>query len=233
MKRSVALFLFATCSMISAASAAPQVKKGKGATVAPIEASVTNQCTSPLSAAFGAQPLDLAAGATGTLTLTPEKPGEALSVTLKAPTATTPVEVARLSFTGGGPWTVTLSNCQGDKADVSALASDGTPASTTTTASTVNAQLRLRARVRGVLEYQLGGAGAFKPLSVAMTSYQPVTASEIVITVRKKAAATGPVIGLDRRTFKVLSGRNQVVEFDFSGDKLQSVFEDEGPSQKK
>jgi hypothetical protein len=51
--------------------------------------------------------------------------------------------------------------------------------------------------------------------------------------VRKKAAATGPVIGLDRRTIKVLSGRNQVVEFDFSGDKLQSVFEDEGPSQKK
>jgi|GEM_PF-5876405 len=236
MKRPVALILLATCSMIGAASAAPQTKKGKATSAPPVQASVTNQCTTPLLTAFGAQPLELAPGATAALALTPEKAGEALPVTLRSTTATTAVEVARLSFTGGGAWTVTFANCAGDKADVAALASEGattTGTTTTTATTTAGGQLRLRARVRGVLEYQLGGAGAFKPLSVAMTSYQPVTGSEVTLAVRKKAAATGPVVGLERRTFKVLAGRNQVVEFDFSGEKLQSVFEDEGPSQPK
>jgi len=234
MKRPVALFLFVTCSMMGAASAAPQAKKGKATAAAPVQANVTNQCTTPLLAAFGVQPLELAPGATGALTLTPERPGEALPVTLKTGSATTPVEVARLSFSGGGAWTVTLSNCVGNKADVTAVAGDPT-ATTGSTAPPVTSagQLRLRARVRGVLEYQLDGAGAFKPLSVAMTSYQAVTGVETTLAVRKKAAATGPVVGLERRTFKVLPGRNQVVELDFSGEKLQSVFEDEGPSKAK
>jgi hypothetical protein len=219
MKSLFVLAAIASISLAAPATAAP--KKGK-VVATPVEASFSNRCAEPLSLTLGAHKLEVAPGATTPLTFTPEKPGEALPLSIVAASTT---EVARLGFAQGGAWSVDVSGCKAGKADVVAVAQVAAP----TGSPLAQGQVHFRARSRDVIEIQVGLDKLFKRLSVAMTSYQEVPAGDLVVQVRKKAAATGPVVGLEKRTFKVLPGRNQLIELDFGGETVHAVFEDEGP----
>jgi hypothetical protein len=72
--------------------------------------------------------------------------------------------------------------------------------------------------------------GAFKPLSVAMTSYMDAKPGELAVQLRKRGAAAGPVLANLKKTVPILAGRKQVVEVDFSGAVPFVSVEDEGPA---
>jgi hypothetical protein len=219
MKAVLVLAALASVSLATQAVAAP--KKGKVA-AAPVEATFSNRCAEPLSLTLGAHTLSVAPGASTPLTFTPERPGEALPLSVVGASTT---EVARLGFAQGGPWNVDVAECKGGKADVAAVAQVAAP----TGSPLAQGLVHFRARSRDVIEIQVGVDKLFKRLSVAMTSYQEVPAGDLVVQVRKKAAASGPVVGLEKRTFKVLPYRYQLIELDFAGDTVHTVFEDEGP----
>ncbi|MFZ4736375.1 MAG: hypothetical protein ACOYM9_10540 [Bradymonadia bacterium] len=223
MKPALVLAALASICLSTQATAGPKSVKPAAT---PVEATFSNRCAEPLSLTLGAHTLSVAPGASTPLTFTPDKPGEALPLSLVGASTT---EIARLAFAQGGAWSVDLSGCAAGKADVSAVAQVAAP----TGSPLAQGQVHFRARSRDVIEIQVGLDKLFKRLSVAMTSYQEVPAGDLVVQVRKKAAAAGPVVGLEKRTFKVLPGRNQLIELDFGGATVHTVFEDEGPVKAK
>lgn len=194
-------------------------KPGKAA---PIDITFQNACAADLALKLGAADVKVAAGQTALVTVTPEKPGEAQPLTT---TDATPVELARLTFAGAGKWEVKLAECAEGKADVLAKQTVDPNAGSPLAA----AQVHYRARVRGFIEYQAGDMGAFKPLSIAMTSYVDAKPGDLVVQLRKRGAAAGPVVGNVKKTVPILPGRKQVVEVDFGGSVPFISVEDEGP----
>jgi len=200
-----------------AAMAAKKVAKA-----APVDVTFQNTCAQDLALRLGATDVKVAAGQTALVTVTPEKPGEALPLAAAEQTA---VEWARLAFTGAGKWEVRIAACSEGKADVFARQATDPNAGSPQAA----AQVHFRARVRGFLEYQAGDMGAFKPLSVAMTSYADAKPGELSVSLRKLGGVKGPVLANLKKTVPILPGRKQVVEVDFSGTVPFVSVEDEGP----
>jgi len=215
-KLAIALSLF-TVLTSPAAMAAKKIAKA-----APIDVTFQNTCAQDLALKLGATDVKVAAGQTALITVTPEKPGETLPL-VSADVAA--VEWARLAFAGAGKWEVKIAGCSEGKADVfGRQATDpnlGSPQAA--------AQVHFRARVRGFLEYQAGDMGAFKPLSVAMTSYMDAKPGELTVALRKLGGIKGPVLSNLKKAVPILPGRKQVVEVDFSGAVPFVSVEDEGP----
>ena len=190
---------------------------------APVDITFQNTCVGDLALKLGVADVKVAAGQTALLTVSPESPGEALALNT---TDATPVELARLTFVGGGKWDVKLASCAEGKADVLAKQTidpnQGSPLAA--------AEVRFRARVRGFLEYQAGDMGDFKVLSVAMTSSVPARAGDYTLQLRKRGgSAKGPVLANLKKVVPILPGRKQVVEVDFGGAVPFVSVEDEGP----
>lgn len=205
------------CAIPTLAHAGKKAAKG-----APIDITFQNACAADLALKLGTADVKVAAGQSALVTVTPEKPGEALPLNT---TDATPVELARLTFAGAGKWEVKLAECAEGKADVLARQSVDPSAGSPLAA----AQVHYRARVRGFIEYQAGDMGAFKPLSVAMTSYVDAKPGDLVVQLRKRGAAAGPVLANLKKTVPILPGRKQVVEVDFGGAAPFVSVEDEGP----
>jgi hypothetical protein len=219
-KFALALSLLAAHLASAPGSAAAAKKAAKSA---PVDVTFQNACTQDLALRLGVTDVKIPAGQTALITVTPEKPGEALPLAAADQTA---VEWARLAFTGAGKWEVKVAECSGGKADVFARQSTDPNAGSPQAA----AQVHFRARVRGFLEYQAGDMGAFKPLSVAMTSYIDAKPGELAVSLRKRGAAAGPVLANLKKSVPILPGRKQVVEVDFSGAVPFVSVEDEGPA---
>lgn len=188
----------------------------------PVDVTVQNTCGADLALKLGSTGIKVAAGQTAVATVAPEKPGEALPLVTEA---TPPVELARLTFAGAGKWNLKLAECAEGKADVFAQQTVDPNAGS----PLASAQVHYRARVRGFLEYQAGDMGAFKPLSIAMTSYVEAKPGELSIQLRKRGAASGPVVANVKKSVTVLPGRKQVIEVDFGGTTPFVSVEDEGP----
>lgn len=207
-------------AMIAPASVFAAKKPAKSP---PVDITFSNTCAADLALKLGTTDVKVAAGQTALVTVSPEKPGEALALNT---TEATPVELARLTFTGGGKWDVKLAECAEGKADVharqAALPASGSPLAA--------AEVRFRARVRGFLEYQAGDMGDFKVLSVAMTSPIAAKPGDVTVQLRKRGgSAKGPVLANLKKVVPILPGRKQVVEVDFGGATPFVSVEDEGP----
>ena len=75
-----------------------------------------------------------------------------------------------------------------------------------------------------------GDGGAFRPLSVALTSYIDAQPGDLTVQLRKRGGGlTGPVLANLKKAVPVLPGRKQVIEIDFVGTTPFVSIEDEGP----
>lgn len=213
--------LVALASALALPAAASAAKK---AATAPVDVTVQNACAADLALKLGGADLKVPAGQTALVTVTPAKAGEAVPLTTAD---AAPVEWARFTFAGAGKWEVKLAECGAGKADVFARQQTDPKAGSPLAA----AQVHFRSRARGFVEYQAGEMGAFKPLSVAMTSYMDAKPGDMVLQLRKRGAAAGPVLANLKKTVPILPGRKQVIEVDFSAETPVVAVEDEGPAQ--
>ncbi len=212
--------LFAAAVLVSPSAYAA----GKKPVPAPLDVVFTNACTIPLELTLGGVGASVPVGQAVLVTVAGRKGDEAVALAMAGPVAT---ELGRFSFTGGGKWNVRLGECADGRADVVA----SPERDLTGDAPLAMAQVRFRARVRGFLEYQVSGAGAFKPLSVAMTSFFEQKGGEMALQLRKRLAAQAPVLANLKKLAVLAPGRKHVVEVDFSGAVPFISVEDEGPVQ--
>ncbi len=223
-------------SVIVLASTGVFAKKSKRtkedkAPKAPVAVQIKNECQKALS--FNLSGQDFKAVAPGALTAKAEvKPGDEGAYRLSFPGST--VDLPYLFFAAGGSYTVEVSNCRGQVADLRSKDLSDRPSAVSPQAA---AKVRFRAS-RGAgpipnLEYRAGERGPFKRLSLGMTSYQEIAGGDFQYALRlrgrNRGRAKGPVMKNLKSQVKLEPGHKYLIEAQVVGtNEIILKVEDEG-----
>lgn len=211
-------FLCGAC-LVGPATAAAGPKKAE-APPAPAEVVIENACAAALDLQLGEIPIKVEPnGRSGPHLLPPA--GEGVYELNLA--GAKPAALARPGIPPGSKYAIRVADCRAGSADVYTRIDGLAPPS-----PHAAARVRFRARQNLTLEYKMGAAAAFRPLSIALTSPAESKAGEAEVTFRLRAARNGPILKTFRKTVNLDAGHRYLVEANLvEGDLLFSV-EDEG-----
>jgi len=238
MKRSlvVVLAVFSVLCLVASTAQAKKRKK-KAAPAAPVSIQVQYSCKNPVNVLIAA--VDPKANdkiiAKAKVAVDAGATSDAQSIDGKGSTvfkiAIGKGALPFFFFQPGGSYAVNLLNCRMNAADVV------TQDLTKTAKSAKSASLRVRASRPGksklaLIEYQDGGKGRFKRMSLAPSKPLKINAGSYQYGLRLKAGRRGPIVNNIKKKAEFIGGHKYLIEAWAVGKEIFVKIEDEGLDKK-